>query len=108
MVEDISFFENISKNLPAFKNHTMDPVPDDENLTLGGYELHRGLRPKSKHWRKPKEKGCFHITVHENGSARIHWDAWDPRRYPARHACEIMYRFFIQKPYLRVRSKKSN
>jgi len=69
--------------------------PTSEDLQFHGYAPHRGLRFNSEHWRKIKKTGCFHITLHKNGKCRMHWDAWDPRRYPIRHCLEILDRYLF-------------
>ena len=92
MVERIKESEQEVVSLPPLKNKLLDFDPG-EYLGLSGYEPHSGLRPRSKHWRKPKDKGCFHITRHKNGQWRMHWDAWDPRKHPLRHFGEVMYRY---------------
>jgi len=107
MVEHLILSEDITRNLPPLKNFILDFIPEDEHLELGGYEPAAGLRRRSKHWRKSKDRGCFHITIKKNGNARIHWDAWDPRRHPLRHFCEIIYRFFLLKLYLKIRKPKA-
>lgn len=93
VMERISLFEAEIISLPPLKNKLLDHQPEEKHLELNGYQPHAGLRPRSKHWRKPKDKGCFHITLHQNGKCRMHWDAWDPRRYPVRHFCEVFYRY---------------
>ena len=81
-------------SLPPLRNILLDFVPEKTHLELDGYEPHIGLRPRSKHWRKPSGNGCFHITLHKKGRCRIHWDAWDPRRFPLKHLIEVAYRYF--------------
>lgn len=97
MLEELQKIEKRADESPAFKNIEIAFDLEDKHLQLGGYELHKGLRPNSKHWRKPKCRGCYHITVHRSGPSRIHWDAWDPRRYPVMHSLEVVYRFFLVK-----------
>jgi hypothetical protein len=88
--------------LPPLKNKLLDFTPAEEHLGLNGYKPHSGLRPKSKHWRKPKDKGCFHVTKHKSGQWRMHWDMWDPRRHPFRHFSEVIYRY-LRFPRLYIR-----
>lgn len=97
MVEKITLYETIADKSPAFKNHYFDFIPEKKHLELSGYEPHRGLRLRSQHWRKEKDKGCYHITIHKNRGTRIHWDAWDPRKHPIKHFFEILHRFLIIK-----------
>lgn len=57
-----------------------------ELVELGGYAPARGMF-RGRHWRRERGTGCYHLRVHD-GSAWLHWDAFDPRRYPIRHALE--------------------
>lgn len=52
----------------------------------GGYERSWGLLPGS-HYRKVRGRGCYHLRVSEH-RAWLHWDRWDPRRYPLEHFAE--------------------
>jgi len=83
-------YENEVGELDPLENRIMDFKPEQDALKSNGYEAHRGLRPGCNHWRKSKDKGCFHITMHKSGVNRIHWDRWDPRHHPIRHFWELI------------------
>ena len=50
------------------------------------YEEARGILP-GWHFRKERGEGCYHLRV-RGDSAWLHWDRWDPRRYPIQHFFE--------------------
>lgn len=56
-------------------------------LDSGFYKRAIGLNP-GIHYRKEWNKGNFHLRVTKDG-AYLHWDKWDPRRYPIRHILEV-------------------
>jgi hypothetical protein len=90
MLELIELSEIKVITFPPLKNLLLDFKPEKRWLENCGYEPHFGLRPKSEHWRKSLEEGCFHITLHRKGKCRMHWDAWDPRKYPLKHFLELI------------------
>lgn len=55
-------------------------------VCYGGYEPATGLYP-GEHWRRGEGEACFHLRVH-GSRAWLHWDRWDPRRYPVQHFFE--------------------
>ncbi len=55
-------------------------------LWSGGYARSYGLFP-GIHYRKEWGTGCFHLRFND-GRAWLHWDRWDPRRYPIEHFFE--------------------
>jgi hypothetical protein len=55
-------------------------------LDTGAYAPHRGIGPGA-HYRKERGAGCYHLRVCDD-VAYLHWDGWDPRRYPLRHVLE--------------------
>ena len=55
-------------------------------LASGRYTPDRGLY-RGAHWRAVVGHGCFHLRIRD-GLAWLHWDRWDPRRYPVRHTVE--------------------
>ncbi|GEM_PF-6216401 len=57
-----------------------------ELLALDGYDKASGLLV-GKHFRKERGDGCYHLRV-TNSGATLHWDRWDPRRFPLRHFFE--------------------
>jgi hypothetical protein len=56
-------------------------------LDSGEYDESVGLAP-GRHFRKARGVGCYHLRIHE-GRADLHWDEWDPRRYPVQHFFEV-------------------
>ncbi len=90
---NIIALERQTEELPPLLNLLLEHPPQEQCLSLNGYEPHVGLRPHSKHWRKEKDSGCFHITIHKNGKCRMHWDSWDPRRFPVKHFFEILHQY---------------
>lgn len=59
----------------------------DELLGSLEYEPARGLY-RGAHFRKTRGVGCYHLRVH-GPRAWLHWDRWDPRRFPACHLLEV-------------------
>lgn len=58
-----------------------------ENLLASGeYAQSFGLRG-GHHFRKNRGDGCYHLRV-DGQRALLHWDAWDPRRFPVQHFFE--------------------
>ncbi|MGQ0503705.1 MAG: hypothetical protein ACT4TC_00120 [Myxococcaceae bacterium] len=57
-----------------------------ELLNSGHYQVSGGLRG-GRHYRKERGNGCFHLRV-LGEQAYLHWDQWDPRRYPLQHFFE--------------------
>lgn len=55
-------------------------------LASGCYRKATGLGAGA-HYRRNRGKGCYHLRV-SGGRAWLHWDRWDPRRYPVRHFFE--------------------
>ncbi len=75
----------------------VDALPSQTNVRLsyeaaaslvqsGSYERATGLMA-GVHYRKARGNGCYHLRIHE-GSAYLHWEKWDPRRFPVRHFLE--------------------
>jgi hypothetical protein len=66
----------------------IDVLPDTAlNLIQSGeYELSTGLLP-GVHYRKERGNGCYHLRLADS-RAFMHWDAWDPRRFPIAHFFE--------------------
>ncbi len=58
-------------------------------LDSGDYEpTPWGLVP-GQHFRKARGKGCYHLRISWlDGRGYLHWDRWDPRRYPVEHFFE--------------------
>lgn len=80
------------KVLGAMPPGTPIPIPIEEARELvrsGRYRPHGGLG-RAWHWRAPRGKGCYHLRIFGNKTADLHWDQWDPIRYPVRHALEVM------------------
>ena len=55
-------------------------------IRSGQYQRSEGLF-QGRHFRRAHGQRCFHLRVHE-GCAFLHWDRWDPRRYPLQHTLE--------------------
>jgi hypothetical protein len=78
------------KQVNTLKRHQELQISDDELKALvksGKYKRHIGLMP-GEHYRRKKGKGSYHLRVKGN-KAYVHWDKWDPRRHPVRHALEV-------------------
>jgi hypothetical protein len=76
---------------PPLLNKTIESGLAGIDLEEFGYQKHAGLRPFSTHWRKPRGRGCFHITCDRNNVFRIHRDSFDPRKHPVLHFFEVVY-----------------
>jgi len=55
-------------------------------LKSGGYRQAMGLL-RGKHFRKELGSGCYHLRM-VGQRAWLHWDRWDPRRFPVQHFFE--------------------
>lgn len=58
-----------------------------EALLLSGEYLESVGLYAGRHFRKERGKGCYHLRV-TNGQGFLHWDRWDPRRFPLQHLLE--------------------
>lgn len=54
---------------------------------LIGYERSAGLFP-GRHYRRKYGDGCFHARVYRD-VVYLHFDNWDPARFPVRHWLEV-------------------
>jgi len=56
-------------------------------LESGFYQRDIGLK-QGKHYRRKFGRGNFHLRITKDG-VFLHWDKWDPRRYPVQHFLEV-------------------
>lgn len=57
-----------------------------ELLQRGSYLEASGLG-SGRHYRKQRQHGCYHLRI-DGQRAYLHWDEWDPRRFPVEHFFE--------------------
>jgi len=81
----------------AWLERQVDALPNQMNRALtgaeavlliqaGGYQRAFGLLG-GDHFRKRRGNGCYHLRV-VGPRAFLHWDRWDPRRFPVEHFFE--------------------
>lgn len=78
--------EDYVARAPPQQEHPLGSQTARALLRSGRYQPSIGLFP-GRHFRKRKGDGCFHLRLHD-GQAWLHWDAWDPRRFPIAHVLE--------------------
>ncbi len=74
--------------LPAGVPVPLTPEEARALLDCGRYRAHGGLG-RGLHFRARKGEGCYHLIIRRGRPAELHWDQWDPRRYPLRHLLEV-------------------
>jgi hypothetical protein len=67
-------------------NVDVAPAVAQAMIAYGGYAPSFGLLI-GQHFRKGLGQGCLHLRVF-NGRAWLHWDRYDPRRFPLKHFFE--------------------
>ncbi len=68
----------VEAELPLWEAHAL--------LQAGGYQAASGLG-SGRHYRKARHQGCYHLRI-DGQRAYLHWDEWDPRRFPVEHFFE--------------------
>lgn len=74
-------------HLPARQEASIPLSAARALLRSGWYDPHFGMLP-GRHYRRRVGDGCLHLRV-SGRQATLHWDEWDPRRYPVRHWFEV-------------------